>query len=165
RGWPVTVLGRDADDTFRAHLVRQFGAQYCSTRNINLAPPEIERDGYDLLLECTGSDELLIDAAQAVRSLGVLVWLGSTRSPEPQPLEVARMMRDGILRNHLHLGTVNSARRDFRDALAHLALLQQSHPTALEALFTRRVPLNDAALWHYEHREPQGIKTIVTYEV
>jgi threonine dehydrogenase-like Zn-dependent dehydrogenase len=159
RGWPVTVFGRDGEDTFRADLVRRFGATY-SDDGALLTPGDVERDGFDLLLECTGSDDVMVHASQAIRSLGVIVWLGSTRVPEPRSLDVARMMRDGILRNHLHLGTVNSALRDFRDALAHLAQLQTTHPRELAALFTARVPLKDA-LWHYEHREPQGIKTVV----
>lgn len=164
RGWPVTVCGRDAADTFRADLVRRFGASYVVQTPAGYVPDDVEEQGFDLLLEATGSDEVLVDAAQAVRSCGVIVWLGSTRIPEAKSLHVARMMRDAILRNHLHLGTVNSARRDFYDALSHLALLQHTHASELAALFTARVPLGDSALWHYEHREPQGIKTIVTYE-
>ena len=103
---------------------------------------------------------MMVEASQAVRSLGVIVWLGSTRTPEPHALPVAKMMRDGILRNHLHLGTVNSARRDFADALAHLAHMQMTHAAELAALFTARVSIRDS-LWHYENREPQGIKTVV----
>jgi threonine dehydrogenase-like Zn-dependent dehydrogenase len=159
RGWPVTVFGRDADDTFRADLVRRFGATYTHDA-ARLAPANVEHEGFDLLLECTGSDAVMVAASQSVRSLGVIVWLGSTRTPEPHALPIERMMRDGILRNHLHLGTVNSARRDFADALAHLAQLQATHSAELAALFTARVSIQDS-LWHYEHREPQGIKTVV----
>jgi threonine dehydrogenase-like Zn-dependent dehydrogenase len=162
RGWPVTVSGRDADDTFRADLMRRFGAAYTCDADALFSPHDVERDGFDLLLECTGSDELMVAASGAVRSLGVIVWLGSTRVPEAKPLNVARMMRDGILRNHLHVGTVNSALRDFRDALAHLAQLQTTHAAELAALFTARVPMEEA-LWHYEQREPQGIKTVISH--
>jgi threonine dehydrogenase-like Zn-dependent dehydrogenase len=161
RGWPVTVYGRDADDTFRADLARRFGAEYTNDA-AQLAPANVEHEGFDLLLECTGSDAVMVQASAAVRSLGVIVWLGSTRTPEPHALPVAQMMRDGILRNHLHLGTVNSARRDFADALVHLAHLQITHAAELAALFTSRVSIGDS-LWHYEHREPQGIKTVVTH--
>lgn len=161
RGWPVRVWGRDRDDTFRAQLMQRFGATYYRDLAL-LTPTNIEEQGFDLLLECTGSDEVMIAASQAVRSLGVVVWLGSTRVPEPRSLNVARMMRDGILRNHVHLGTVNSALRDFRGALSHLAQLQATHAAELAALFTARVPIKDA-LWHYEHREPQGIKTVICH--
>jgi threonine dehydrogenase-like Zn-dependent dehydrogenase len=143
RAWPVTVVGRDAADSFRAQLGQQFGADYIPQHQADFAPPDIERDGYDLLLECTGSDNVLVAAAQAVRALGIVVWLGSTRVPEKKTLAVARLMRDGILRNQLHLGTVNSAVRDFRDALAHLAQLSTTHARELAALFTARVGLRE----------------------
>ena len=63
----------------------------------------------------------------------------------------------------MHIGAVNAAPRDFHDALAHLAQLQKSHASQLTALFTARVKLEDS-LWHYEHRQPQGIKTVVMME-
>jgi hypothetical protein len=72
-------------------------------------------------------------------------------------------MRDGLVRNHLYVGSVNAAPRDFRDALAHLTLLKQSHASELAALITARVRPADS-LWHYTHRQPQGIKTVVVYE-
>jgi len=71
-------------------------------------------------------------------------------------------MRDSLLRNHLHLGSVNAAPRDFRDALAHLAQLKRNHARDLAALITARVRLENS-LWHYEHRQPQGIKTVIEF--
>jgi hypothetical protein len=55
---------------------------------------------------------------------------------------------------------VNAAPRDFHDALKHLDQLRLQCPEALSALITARVS-PDEALWHYEHRQPQGIKTVV----
>jgi len=123
---------------------------------------DVEADGYDLVLECTGSDEIMLGSASVLASRGVMVWLGSTRRPEPQLRNVEQLMRDGILRNHLHIATVNSAPRDFVDALAHLDQLNRSHPAELAALITARVRPEDS-LWHYLHRLPQGIKTVVEY--
>jgi threonine dehydrogenase-like Zn-dependent dehydrogenase len=162
RGWPVTLYGRDDRDSFRARLAREFGARYLSAGDRVLEPADVERDGYDLVLECTGSDEAMLAAARALASCGVMVWLGSSRVPKAQTLNVQLMMRDGILRNHVHVGTVNAARRDFDDALIHLAGLRQSHPRELASLITARVRPEES-LWHYEHRQPQGIKTVLVY--
>jgi glucose 1-dehydrogenase len=153
RGWPVTMVGRDEPGTFRARLVRQLGGEY--------QPLDLTA-GYDLLLECTGSDTVMAHAARQVRSCGVVVWLGSSRTPQPTLANWQRLMREGLLRNHLHLGCVNAAPRDFRDALCHLGALAKDFPRELSALITARVALAEA-LWHYEHRAPQGIKTVVTY--
>jgi threonine dehydrogenase-like Zn-dependent dehydrogenase len=162
RGWPVTLYGRDPVDSFRARLAQDFGARYLPNGERALEPPDVERDGYDLVLECTGSDEVMLASASALASCGVMVWLGSSRVPKPQTLNVQLLMRDGILRNHLHVGTVNAAQRDFQDALRHLAEFKRTHPRALAALVTARVR-PDQSLWHYEHRQPQGIKTVLMY--
>jgi threonine dehydrogenase-like Zn-dependent dehydrogenase len=162
RGWPVTMLGRDHSATFRASLVLQLGGRYQPMQSTNFEPADIERDGYDLCLECTGSDEVMLQAARLVRSCGVIVWLGSLRQPQPALHNVQRLMRDGLVRNHLHIGCVNAAPRDFEDALAHLTQLKRTHAAELAALITARVPPADS-LWHYTHRQPQGIKTVVMY--
>jgi glucose 1-dehydrogenase len=163
RGWPVTMAGRDEPDTFRTRLIEQLGGQYLRLIGENPLVGDVEPSGFDLLLECTGSDDVLLHAASAVRSCGVIVWLGSNRVPKPTTHNFQKMVRDGLLRNHLHVGSVNAAPRDFRDALAHLSQLATDRRTELAALITARVS-PDNAIWHYEHRESQGIKTVVMYE-
>jgi threonine dehydrogenase-like Zn-dependent dehydrogenase len=163
RGWPVTMVGRDRPDTFRARLVECLGGQYLPMDKSELSPDRIEADGYDLLLECTGSDEVLLHAATWIRSCGVIVWVGSDRVPKPEMRNVQKMVRDGLLKNHVHIGCVNAAARDFRDALRDLSLLAKDRRAELTSLITARVKPKDA-LPHYEHREAQGIKTIVMYD-
>jgi len=162
RGWPVTMLGRDEPDTFRARLVERLGGRYLPMDNPELESRDIENAGYDLLLECTGSEAVLIRASSLIRSCGVIVWLGSNRVPQPTTHNIQKLIRDGLLRNHIHVGSVNAAPRDFLDALNHLSLLAKNRRADVAALITARVS-PDNALWHYEHREPQGIKTVVMY--
>jgi threonine dehydrogenase-like Zn-dependent dehydrogenase len=163
RGWPTTVVGRDRDNTYRAKLMQRLGAKYSKQEQIDLTPDDVERHGFDLILECTGSDDVLLEASNALAARGVAVWLGSSRRPEPVPHNVARLMRNGLIRNHIHLGSVNAAPRDFLDALAHLRQFRRSHPSELAALFTTRVT-PDSSLPHFESRTPQGIKVVVMYE-
>jgi threonine dehydrogenase-like Zn-dependent dehydrogenase len=164
RSWPVTMLGRDQPDSFRAQLVQRLGGHYLHLDASEVPADQIEDDGYDLLLECTGSDDVLLHAAASVRSCGVIVWLGSNRVPKAEPRNLQKMIREGLLRNHIHIGCVNAAApRDFEDSLRDLTLLAHDRRSELLSLITARVK-PDAALWHYEHREPQGIKTIVMYQ-
>lgn len=162
RGWDVTLYGRDPEDSFRTKLARSFGAVYSSHERMRFEPDNVEAEGVDLVLECTGSDEVMLAASQLLRSCGIMVWLGSTRLPRPKGHNVEKLMRDGLIRNHLHVGCVNAAPRDFQDALAHLVQLKQNYCQQLAALITARVRLEDS-LWHYEHRQPQGIKTVIEY--
>lgn len=162
RGWPVTLYGRDEEDSDRATLARQIGAEYLPEARANFVLDDVEAHGYDLVLECTGSDAVMIRTARALRARGVMVWLGSSRQPKAQEHNLARMMRDGVLRNHVHIGCVNSAPRDFRDAMLHLEQVAQQCPAFVEGLITDRVAPRDS-LWHYHHRRPQGIKTVLMY--
>ena len=77
RGWPVTMLGRDKNDSFRAKLVERLGGCYLPIEEVGSGVGDVERDGFDLLLECTGSDSVLLHASSVVRSCGVIVWLGT----------------------------------------------------------------------------------------
>ncbi|WP_254506574.1 alcohol dehydrogenase catalytic domain-containing protein [Anatilimnocola floriformis] len=163
RGWRCVLAGRDEPETFRSQLVRELESEYWSLGECDLAAiDDVEQNGFDLVLECTGSDELTLAAAAAMRSCGIMVWLGSSRVPEARQHNVERLMRDGLLRNNLFIGSVNCAPRDFHDALAHLAWWKNHNAAALGKLITARVKQADA-LWHYEHRQPQGIKTIVQF--
>jgi glucose 1-dehydrogenase len=162
RGWQVTMLGRDEPTTFRSRLVERLGGNYQQIDSAVFDPTDIEREGYDLLLECTGNEGIMVQAAGLVRSCGVVVWLGSSRRPQPTTINLQRLMREGLLRNHIHLGCVNAAPRDFADALEHLSALAASRRGELAALITARVRPEES-LWHYEHRQPQGIKTVLMY--
>src|SRR5262249_33291724 len=150
--------------SFRSQLVQRLGGRYERLDATIIPSDAVERDGYDLLLECTGSDTVLLQAASLVRSCGVIVWLGSNRVPQPSMLNFQRLVRDGLLNNHSHLGCVNAAApRDFEDARLHLEQLANDRHSALGDLITARVRPEDS-LWHYEHRQPQGIKTVLVYE-
>lgn len=163
RHWPVTMFGRDAGDSFRAELARRLGASYLSDQQADFDPADVERDGYDLILECTGSDAVMIRAARGLATCGAMVWLGAARVSKPRSHDVDTLLRQGLVRNHLHLGSVNAAMRDFDDALSHLDQLRQSDPQTLTSLITARVAPAES-LWHYTHRQPQGIKTVLMYE-
>jgi threonine dehydrogenase-like Zn-dependent dehydrogenase len=162
-GWPTTVYGRDDREKFRADLVRRFGANYLPAEQADFDALDAERQGFDLVLECTGSEEVILSCARAMASCGVMVWLGSSRVPAKEQFNVARLIRDGLVRNHLFLGSVNAALRDFQSAIEHLSELQQRQPDLLDALITARVTPEDAP-WHFANRTEQGIKTVVKYE-
>lgn len=162
RGFPTAVCGRDKPDSARAETVAALGATYMAADAVDFDSLDVQLDGFDLVLECTGSEEVVLLAAQAMASCAVMVWLGSSRVQAAAPMNVARLVRDGLIRNQIFLGSVNAAVRDFHDAIAHLRHVHAAKPKAVEAVITARIPPDDA-LWHFEHRQPQGIKTVVVF--
>ena len=163
RDWPVTIYGRDDPDSFRAGLVTKFDCDYVNEGTYSWSLPDVEQDGFDLILECTGNDVVMMQAAGTLASCGILVWEGSTRLPQPCQHNVAEIMRAGILRNHVYLGTVNNAPVDMAAALEHLVSQRPRYGSAIRQLVTRRISVDDS-LWHYQHRERQGVKTVVVFD-
>lgn len=162
RGWDATIAGRDDASSFRAQLAQSFGAHYLKMTPEYWETVDPTKHGFDLCLECTGSEDVMADAARALAPCGIMVWLGCSRVPKAGHHNMARMMRDGLIRNHLHVGSVNSAPRDFVDALAHLEILQKSHSAELQRMITARVKPEDS-LPQYVGRQSQGIKTVIQF--
>jgi threonine dehydrogenase-like Zn-dependent dehydrogenase len=161
RAWPMTMAGRDDPESSRANAARDLGADYVQMDD-DWSPRLVESDGFDLILECTGNDAVAMRAAEWLASRGILCWLGSSRQPRPDHHNVDLLIRNAILRNHVFIGCVNSARRDFDDALRHLSELSSARPAALEAIITSRAAPDDA-LWHFQNRTPQGIKAVIVF--
>jgi threonine dehydrogenase-like Zn-dependent dehydrogenase len=162
RQWPCAVYGRDPDDSPRARLTRDLGADYVHQDQFEVAPQTVERDGYDLILECTGAESVVLATAPALRSCGVMVWLGSRRNPQPTSCNLGRLIRDGLIRNNLFIGCVNAAPRDFAEALARLEDWRRRSSPLLARMMTDRVAPT-AALDHFAARRRDSIKTVIEY--
>lgn len=163
RQWSVTLYGRDPVDSFRARLAEQLGTRYVPASRFPSLPRDVERAGFDLILECTGSDELMLHTARFLASRGIMVWLGEARQATARSHNLERLVREAVLRNHVFVGSVNAAPRDFEAALSDLEQLSRSHPRVLPSLITDCVCPQDS-LWHFQHRRPQGIKTVLVYD-
>jgi threonine dehydrogenase-like Zn-dependent dehydrogenase len=159
----VTMVGRDAPDSVRAQLAERLGATYVPVGENVLRPKDVERDGFDMILECTGSDTIMLAAAEALAPRGAMVWLGASRVPQSTTHNVAQLMRDAMLRNHIHIGCVNAASRDFTDALGHLGQLHSSDADSLSAVITDRIAPADS-LRYYQERDRRSVKVVLMYE-
>jgi glucose 1-dehydrogenase len=161
REWPVTMLGRDPEESPRVGLTRSLGAEYVDQHHTDIGS-RAEGQRFDLILECTGADTVLVAASQALAHCGAMVWLGAARTDRARTHNLDALMRRALMGNHLHIGSVNSAPRDFADAVAHLQWIQCYNPQAAAGLITRRATV-DTALDHFTQREPRSIKTVFDY--
>jgi threonine dehydrogenase-like Zn-dependent dehydrogenase len=165
RGWDCVVVGRDEPKTPRAELMASLGADYQKWSDWELGHhdynPAAEERGFDLILECTGSEQAMFQIAPWLRALGVMVWVGAPWEPTPQPFVLGALMRDAILRNQIFLGTVNSAEQDFRSAFKALSWLK-NQGTDINRVITERMNLEESLPFYCE-RPPQSIKSVVTF--
>ncbi len=162
RNWPCTVWGRDEPDSSRAMLAQDWGARYLRGELPREVLDDVEASGFDLLLDCTGAEEVIVRMARAVASCGVIVWLGSRQQPGGPELVVTELIRVGLVRNHIHLGCVNAAPRDFEEALQVLQRLAPTHRPLLKQLMTEQVSLEESL--ELFHRRRRGtIKAVVEF--
>jgi threonine dehydrogenase-like Zn-dependent dehydrogenase len=147
-GFDTHVLDR-VTEGIKPDLVRQLGATYHAGR-----VPDTGVHA-DIVFECTGVGQLVLDAMGAAAPGGVvcLTGVGVDQQGVDMPAGLARAM---VLNSLVVLGSVNANRRHYRRAANRLAAADRSF---LERLITRRVPLDrwEDALT----RESDDVKVVV----
>jgi glucose 1-dehydrogenase len=147
-GFDTHVLDR-VTEGIKPDLVRQLGATYHAG-----GVPETGVRA-DIVFECTGVGQLVLDAITAAAPGGVVCLTGV--GVDQQGLDVPSGLAKAMVLNSLVvLGSVNANRRHYRRAANRLAAADRSF---LERLITRRVPLGrwqDAM-----EREPNDVKVVV----
>ena len=110
----------------------------------------------DVVLECTGAGELVVELAGKLAQAGVLCLIGISSEQGRMPVDVSRVAASMVLGNSLVFGTVSAARRHYEQAVTALAL---ADPAWLGGLISRRVPLSG---WQQGlARQPGDVKVVV----
>jgi glucose 1-dehydrogenase len=151
RGLEVHVLDR-ASEGVKPALVRELGAHY---RHDDLAEVACRAD---VIIECTGAGELVLEAMQSIRPSGIVCLVGLASAGRAQPLDLAALNRELVLANKLVFGTVNAAPRHYEAAERALCLASAAW---LERLISRRVPAR--AFAEALVRRPNDVKVVVAF--
>lgn len=150
RGLEVHVLDRSPIG-LKSSLVEALGGTYHSSSTLEAfhdAKP-------DIIIECTGAGQLVIDSMTTTAAAGIVCLCGLSPGGRSHRVDAGVINRDIVLENDVIFGTVNGNLRHFRDAAAALAKADMGW---LERLITRRVPLSRAL----EAFEPAGdIKAVI----
>jgi threonine dehydrogenase-like Zn-dependent dehydrogenase len=148
RGLEVRVLDRVTDGP-KPRLVADLGASY----HTDMA--EVDADS-DIILECTGVPQLVVDAMARNAHNAVVCLTGVSPTGRSLSVDVGALNRDLVLENDVVFGSVNANRRHYEQGARALA---QADPAWLERLITRRVGLADhaAAL----ERRPGDVKVVL----
>jgi threonine dehydrogenase-like Zn-dependent dehydrogenase len=135
-------------------LVRDLGAGYRSPS----AHPLRDGDRFDLILECTGASQVIIDMVNRLRPDGILCLTGVSSGGHTIGIDLGSLNREMVLDNTLVFGSVN-ARRAHYDAGADA--LARADRAWLERLISRRVPLDD---WSRAfERQPGDVKVVLDF--
>jgi threonine dehydrogenase-like Zn-dependent dehydrogenase len=149
RGLEVHVLDRVATGP-KPTLVADLGATY-HTGTVSEAVAHA-----DVVVECTGVGELVIDAIAKAGPDGIVCLTGVSSAGRTLTIDAGALNRELVLENGVVFGTVNANRRHYQAAAAALVKADQRW---LERLITRRVPLSrwsDAL-----QRRPDDVKAVV----
>jgi threonine dehydrogenase-like Zn-dependent dehydrogenase len=132
RGFEVHVLDR-AERGLKPELVRALGAGYHTGPIADLC----ERAEPDIVVECTGVAELVVDAMRYTAP-GAVVCLTGVAPSRTLSVDIGAINNEIVLENDVVFGSVNAARRHFEQAED---ALMQADRDWLARLITRRVPL------------------------
>ena len=149
RGLEVHVLDRVTSGP-KPGLVADLGATY-HTGTLADAVGHA-----DVVVECTGVGELVLDAIDKTGPDGIVCLTGVSSAGRTLTIDPGALNRELVLENDLVFGTVNANRRHYQAAAAGLAKADQSW---LERLISRRVPLDrwsDAL-----QRRPDDVKAVI----
>jgi threonine dehydrogenase-like Zn-dependent dehydrogenase len=150
RGLSVHVMDR-AESGAKPDLVRALGGTYY----VRELPNDLVAD---VIVECTGAPQLVIDVM--CRSSGSIVCLtGVSTGGRMLPFDSGGFNRRTVLMNDVVFGSVNANRCHYDAGARSLAEAERGW---LSRLITRRVPL---ARWHeaFEAR-PDDIKVVLLFE-
>jgi glucose 1-dehydrogenase len=149
RGLEVHVLDRVTSGPKPA-LVGDLGATY-HTGTVADAVPHA-----DIILECTGVGELVLDAMVKAAPDGIVCLTGVSSPGRTIAIDANALNRELVLENEVVFGTVNANRRHYQAAAAALAKADQPW---LERMITRRVPLGE---WPDAlQRRPDDVKAVI----
>ncbi|MBF5042175.1 theronine dehydrogenase [Aggregicoccus sp. 17bor-14] len=151
RGLEVHVLDRVKEGP-KPGLVRALGAHYhCATMR--------EVGEVDVVLECTGVGELVVEALTLVRPNGIVCLTGVSSGGRNIAVDFGMLNRELVLENNAVFGSVNANRRHYEKGAEALA---RADPAWLSRLITREVPLSR---WQEAlERRPDDVKTVWSFE-
>lgn len=153
RGLRMHVLDK-AEDGPKPALTRALGATY-QTGSVAAACRDAEPD---IVLECTGVPELVVDAIAHTAPGAVVCLLGVSPHGRALTVDVGALNNELVLENDVVLGSVNANHRHFSAAADALA---RADHTWLEQLITRRVKPDR---WREAlDKRPGDIKTIIEF--
>jgi glucose 1-dehydrogenase len=157
-GFETHVYSMEEGDSERAELVRSFGADYVSARDVGAEDLGRKLGNIDLFYEAVGHSRLAFTALGALGPNGLFIFTGIPPLGGPTPLPADQLMRNIVLENQLIFGTVNAGRGAYALALRLLAQCMELFPDSVRRLITAHRRIEEAPGMLLQR---QGIKEVV----
>jgi len=133
-------------------MVRRLGACYAHSGELSKTAAEA-----DVILECTGHVQMLLEARGRVRHR-IICLTGVSSAGAESVIDPGLLNRNMVLHNSVLFGSVNANRQHYEQAARALAEADRGW---LADLITRQVPLSD---WSQAYiRERDDIKTVLDF--
>ncbi len=152
RGYKTYVLDRVTEGR-KPEMVRRLGATYVNSWDLTEAAAAA-----DIVIECTGFVQLLLDAKREFPRYRIICLTGVSPVGTQSVFDPGLLNRNMVLQNSVLFGSVNANRQHYELAAKALA---QADPQWLADLITRHVPLNQWADAYT--RQPDDIKTVLAF--
>lgn len=133
-GWETDVYAKEPVDRHGPQLLTQSGCVYHQAGDAGTLAA-IGKE-WDVVLECTGYSLLAIDSIGVLARNGILMIIGVPATVAPLLLPADEWLRTIMSRNLSMIGTVNSVRCDFEQAIIRLSQMRRQFPTLLERIVT-----------------------------
>jgi threonine dehydrogenase-like Zn-dependent dehydrogenase len=152
------VYSLEPADSDRAKLVRSFGGEYVSARDLGLAEVPSRLGVFDIMFEAVGTAKVAFSSLVALAPNGVFIFSGVPSGTKPIEIDLDSVMREIVLKNQVLFGTVNASRAAFEASVRQLEQFMTLFPDAVRGLITEKARLEDAPslLQH-----ASGIKQVV----
>jgi len=147
RGLHTVVVGREDGDDLRAQIARQLGAEFFSVANRTMADLVKEIGEPDLVMEATGSAQVVFDATTILNKNGVLCLLSVTGGDRMHPEPIDLINQRLVLGNQVVFGSVNANARHFDRGVRDMSAIEKRWPGALGRLLTNPIPWAAFRTW------------------
>jgi len=143
QGLEVTVVGREDPDvpSLKFDMLKTVGAHYRSSVIDPIAELPHKLGNIDLIIEATGSSQVVFDAMRILGINGILCLMGITGGDRTLSVPSDRINLGMVLGNKTVFGSVNANRRYFELGVRHVGELEQRWPGLLSRFITRRLSL------------------------
>jgi threonine dehydrogenase-like Zn-dependent dehydrogenase len=150
------------EDNPRVKILKRIGAVYVDGRQSLPSAIAKQYGELDVVIEAAGVAHLEFDLIDSLGPNGVYVLTGLPGGDRPIQIDGASLVRQIVLDNQVIVGSVNASLSNFQTGVTALSRARQRWPDAVQAVITKRFPLEDfhAAL---TQRQPEEIKSVIRW--